>query len=204
MKRLPIALLSAAILVHPPAASAQDRGFVGALGGITFGTETSSIVGAQGGGRVTSQIVVFGELGRMQNVMPGEIQDQFDDLVELFELQTGSRITAELRVPAFYGLGGVRWSTGARVAPFVEVGAGVARLSADIEAEVDGIDVSDEIESFLDEDTVTEFLLALGGGVNARLSDRLRLDLGYRYTRIFTDDPAVNTSAIYGALKFWF
>ena len=41
-----LAAVLSVLLVLPAVTSAQDRGFVGALGGVTFGTQTSSIVGA--------------------------------------------------------------------------------------------------------------------------------------------------------------
>ena len=94
------------------------------------------------------------------------------------------------------------------VAPFVEGGMGFANLSVDLHAEIDGVDVSDQADDLLeDEDDdldATKFLLAFGGGLNARLAEQVRLDIGYRYTRIFTEDPVVNTSTIFAALKFWF
>jgi len=32
----------------------------------------------------------------------------------------------------------------------------------------------------------------------------VRLDIGYRFKRVFTEDPAVNTSEVFAAIKFWF
>jgi opacity protein-like surface antigen len=190
----------------PAAAQSQSRGFIGGLGGITFGTETSSVFAGQGGVRIARQLVVFGEIGRMQNVLPDEIQDQIDEFVRTFEAETGVDALLEAKVPAFYGLGGIRWSTDAPVSPFVEGGLGFANLSIDLHAEIDGVDVTDQAEALFEEEDLdaTKFLLAFGGGINARLAEQVRLDIGYRYTRIFTDDPAVNTSAVLAALKFWF
>ena len=203
-----VAVCALACAATPAVARAQNRGFIGGLGGLTFGTETSSVFAAQGGVRVASQLVVFGEVGRMQNVLPGEIQDQIDDFVRTFEAETGVDALLEAKVPAFYGMGGIRWSTDAPIAPFVEGAMGFANLSIDLHAEVDGVDVSDQADDLLeDEDDdldATKFLLAFGGGINARLAEQVRLDVGYRYTRIFTEDPVVNTSAVFAAIKLWF
>ena len=206
-RSLTLAVVCAAVIAATPAAAgAQNRGFVGGLGGITFGTETSSVFAAQGGVRIASQLVVFGEVGRMQNVLPGDIQDQIDEFVRIFEAETGVDVLLEAKVPAFYGMGGIRWSSDAPVAPFVEGGMGFANLSIDLHAEIDGVDVSDQADEVIEEDDLdeTKFLVAFGGGINARLAEQVRLDIGYRYTRIFTEDPAVNTSAVFAALKFWF
>ena len=206
-RSLTLALVCAAVIAATPAAArAQNRGFIGGLGGITFGTETSSVFAAQGGIRIASQLVVFGEAGRMQNVLPGDIQDQIDDFVRMFEAETGVDVLLEAKVPSFYGMGGIRWSSDAPFAPFVEGGMGFANLSLDLHAEIEGVDVSDQADEVIEEDDLdeTKFLVAFGGGVNARLAEQVRLDIGYRYTRIFTEDPAVNTSAVFAALKFWF
>jgi hypothetical protein len=189
-----------------PAAHAQEGAFVGGVAGITFASETSSVFAAQAGGRVARQLFVFGEFGRMQNVLPDDAQDDLDEAVEFLEDQLGTTVSLDVRVPAFYGLGGIRWSPADRIAPFLEAGVGFARLNIDLTAEIAGVDISDEVEDQLDSEDleVTEFLLALGGGLNARLTDRVRLDIGYRYNRVFTDDPTVTANMVYAAVKFWF
>ena len=204
--RLSIVAIFFVALAGVPSARAQDGGFVGGLAGITFASETSSVFAGQAGGRVARQLFVFGEFGRMQNVLPEEAQDDLDAAAEFLESQLGTTVELDVKVPAIYGLGGIRWSPDDRIAPFLEVGAGFARLNIDVKAEIAGIDVSDEVEDQLDTEDleVTEFLLAFGGGLNARLSERIRLDVGYRYNRVFTDDPTVNVNMVYAALKFWF
>src|SRR5690606_31841062 len=144
----------------------------------------------------------------MRNVLPKELQDDIDAMADLLSVAYGAPIDIRLSVPATYGFGGLRWTppTGV-VVPFIEGGVGVGRLSARVdEAEVLGVDFSDLVEAELDdEDTnATKFLLALGGGVTFRAARAVALDVGYRYTRIATDDPSVNTSMIYGALKVGF
>src|SRR5687768_12120395 len=51
----------AASAAGPTVAHAQNRAFVGGLGGVTFGTETSSVFAGQAGVRIARQLVVFGE-----------------------------------------------------------------------------------------------------------------------------------------------
>ena len=193
-------------LAGVPSAHAQNGAFVGGLAGITFASETSSVFAAQAGGRVARQLFVFGEFGRMQNVLPDEAQDDLDAAAAFLETQLGTTVDLDVRVPAIYGLAGIRWGPEDRIAPFLEAGVGFARLSVDLTAEVAGIDVTDEVEDQLQSEDleVTEFLLAFGGGLNARLTERMRLDVGYRYNRVFTDDPTVSVNMAYAALKFWF
>jgi hypothetical protein len=208
IRLLRLSTLAAALVgfTAVPSAQAQGGGFVGGLAGITFASESSSVFAGQAGGRVARQWFIFGEFGRMQNVLPEDAQDDLDEATEFLESQLGTTVDLDVRVPAIYGLAGIRWSPEDRIAPFLEAGAGFARLSVDLTAEIAGTDVTDEIEDQLDREDleVTDFLLAFGGGLNARLSERIRLDVGYRYNRVFTDDPEVTVSVAYAALKFWF
>ena len=104
-----VALIFAAV-AGVPSAHAQEGAFVGGVAGITFASETSSVFAAQAGGRVARQLFVFGEFGRMQNVLPDDAQDDLDDAVEFLEDQLGTTVSLDVRVPAFYGLGGICWS----------------------------------------------------------------------------------------------
>jgi opacity protein-like surface antigen len=195
----------------PAVASAQGtsapQGFVGGLGGVTFGTVTSAAVAGQGGVRIARDLYVIGEVGYMRNVLPKKIRDQFDDLVDEIENEAGVPVSLTVSIPAKYGFGGLRWSPSrGTVSPFVEGGVGVAHVSAKVdEAKVLGIDISRDVEDELGDDaSVTKLLVAVGGGMNARLSSTLSADIGFRYTRIATEEPAINSSLLYGALKIGF
>jgi opacity protein-like surface antigen len=195
----------------PAVASAQGtsapQGFVGGLGGVTFGTVTSAAVAGQGGVRIARDLYVIGEVGYMRNVLPKKIRDEFDDLVDEIENEAGVPVSLTVSIPAKYGFGGLRWSPSrGTVSPFVEGGVGVAHVSAKVdEAKVLGIDISRDVEDELGDDaSVTKLLVAVGGGMNARLSSTLSADIGFRYTRIATEEPAINSSLLYGALKIGF
>src|SRR5688572_27193570 len=127
------------------------------------------------GGRVSFDVVpavqVFGEFGRLGNVMP--------PLAETGLAFTRLGLTAS----AFYGEGGVRLLAAPRsaVSPYVEATAGVAHLrfgatglgsTADalIRAALDLVDTSDP-------------LYGVGGGVMLQ-GGPLRFDVGYRYKYI--------------------
>ena len=208
-------------------AAAQDpppRMFAGGLGGVTFGTETSSAIAGQFGIRVARDFFVIGEFGRMQNVLPDEVADQVPLAEEFFEAVVGIPLNIELKTPALYAFGGVRWQQSRRrIAPFAEAGVGFAHLTGDIK--VNGLEIEDLIEEFVGDigdvfdlddvinRTANEFLLTFGGGVNIGLTRTVSVDAGYRFTRIFTEEftqlldaeiPAPNTSMVYGAVKFLF
>ena len=102
---------------------------------------------------------------------------------------------------------GVRYARpGARVTPFLEAGADVGRVSIKVdEISVFGLDLDDLTDDEIgDEGNFTEFLFAIGGGVNVPIADRTSVDVGYRFTRILMEDPTVNTSMVYAAFQFGF
>lgn len=207
--RLRMAAIAAAAFMTMSATPAlAQSGFVGGLGGLTFGTVSSGAVAGQAGVRVAPALLVIGEVGYMRNVLPKELQDDIEDLATLLALGYGAPVDLEISAPTTYVFGGLRWSPPAGiVVPFVEGGVGVGHVSVRVDkAEVLGIDFRGLIEDELDdEDTnATKMLVALGGGVTVRAARLVALDFGYRYTRIATDDPSVNTSMIYGALKVGF
>jgi opacity protein-like surface antigen len=194
-------------------AAAQDppgpRMFAGGLAGVTFGTETSSAIAGQFGVRVARDLFVIGEFGRMQNVLPDEVADQLPLAEEFLEGILGLPVNIEIKAPALYGFGGVRWAqSGRRIAPFAEAGLGFAHLTGDLK--VNGVDIENILEEFgadfgdVSDLSTNEFLLAFGGGVNIGLTPTMSVDAGYRFTRIFTEESAPNTSMVYGAVKFLF
>jgi hypothetical protein len=211
--RLAIALVGLVGLMVPSQAVAQDgpKGFVGGLGGLTFGTVTSGAVAGQAGARIAPDLFVIGEVGYMRNVLPSDVRDDIDLLVDLLVLETGVPAEMTVSIPNTYGFGGIRWSPDrGSVSPFVEGGVGFGRISMKVDsAEVLGIDFSDFVQKIIEDEVggslrATKFLLALGGGLTARVSETLGVDVGYRYTRIATGDPAVNASMVYGAVKVAF
>ena len=207
-----LVLAVAAGIARP--AAAQDRAFVGGMGGVTFNTVSGGIFAGQGGVHIGGGLFVIGEVGRAQNVLPKELADQLDDAAEFIEAQVGLPVNLSLDVPATYAFGGIRWVAPGerRVRPFVEGGAGMAHLVADIDVSVGGLPVPIGEIGDLDDLglTTNEFLLALGGGVNIGLTRAVSLDVGYRYLRVFVEDqdvaevPGVNTSAIYAGIKIGF
>lgn len=187
-------------------AQSAERGSVYVRGGLTFGTETSSVVAGGAAFNVTPAIQVFGEVGRAQNVMPSSFKDDLDTAISALSVYYGVPMTMDIKVPAFYGLGGVRYvvPVAGKVHPFVEGGLGVASLSYDIEAKVMGVDVSEDVEDAMDLSSESKLLIAIGGGVSADLTASLQLDAGYRFMHVNVDEPTINTSAIYAGLRYKF
>jgi hypothetical protein len=206
-----VLLGTAFLLTTATGAAAQGasspRAFVGGLGGLTFGTATSSAIAGQVGVRISRDLFVIGEVGRMWDVTPSEVSDDIETGIDFLE-QQGIPVNLEFSVPAFYSFGGIRWAqSGRRINPFVEGGVGFARLTGEVSGTIGGVNVDDFLEEFdaeLGDFATNEVLIAFGGGANISLTPSVSVDAGYRYTHIFVDDPSVNTSMVYAAVKIHF
>jgi hypothetical protein len=187
-----------------PASAQNERGFVRGLGGVTFGTaETSAIYGGGGGLAIGPGLQITGEFGRIEDVLPAELKDALALVSALLSLQLGLPVTFDATAPTYYGLAGVRYSVPrGRLRPFAEAQGGLAHITFDVDATVAGIDVSRELEDEAGIASGDDFLLGLGGGIVVMFTDRVGFEAGYRYGRIFTDDPAININAVYGAIHF--
>jgi len=207
MKHFMAAALVLAASVVPAQAQSAPAGFVRGFGGVSFLTETGGVFGFSAGAHVTRSIDVFGDLGRITNMLPRKIQEDVDAAARQFGSFYGAPLTIDLQAPGLYGLGGVRFShtTAQRFTVFVEAGAGAARGTSDITAVAGGINVSTQVTAVLNlKESVTEPLMALGGGIGIPLGSRLTLDLGYRFMRIYTQDPRIDTATMTAGVNWSF
>jgi hypothetical protein len=130
------------------------------------------------GGRVSVEVApavqVFGEFGRLGNVMP--------PLVDIGLAFTRVDLTAS----AFYGEGGVRLLAAPRsaVSPYVEGTLGVAHLN--LGARGLGTTTDALIRAALNLVDTRDPLFGVGGGILMRAGP-LNVDLGYRFKRIVSN-----------------
>jgi opacity protein-like surface antigen len=176
------------------------------LGGVTFTGATGGIFSGAVGAGVGHHVVIFGEFGRITNVIPGEIKDALDQL--LTDEAGGSAISLNVKFPATYGLGGARFviKTKGHVQPFIEAGGGVAHVTVSVALSIDGEDFSQELRDFLSENgdaslSTTQGLIMVGGGITFRMSAHTNVDVGYRLMHIITD-VSTNSNAVYAALTW--
>lgn len=131
------------------------------------------------GGRVSLDVVpavqVFGEFGRIGNVLPGIVALPLRFL------------PVDVRVSAFYGEGGVRLLAAPRspVTPYVEGTAGVANLS--FGARGLGATTDALVRAALNLVDTRDPMLGAGGGLLIR-GGPVHVDAGYRYKRILPND----------------
>jgi opacity protein-like surface antigen len=170
------------------AAQAQEKGYVQGVSGLTFQSETSTLMGGEIGFNVTPDLVIYGQGGRMLNVLPKSVQNDLDFASQVLTLATGQRWAFDGKVRATYFGGGAKYliPTGSGIRPYVLGGVGLAKLKGSI-TEVDLGDYLDILvdEGLIDEDDVKadEFSYEFGGGVSVPVSV-IQLDFGYRFMKI--------------------
>jgi len=184
MHKVFILLSLAGVCALPSTAGAQTRTpappakmSIQGFGGLTFGN--SSFVGGTSFGStfggtlafdLTPNIQAIGEFGRMSDIKP--------PLFNLLEFTP-----ADLRIPAWYGEGGVRFIAAphSAVRPYGEATAGFARLSTDIDGF--GGTAYEIVETGLGYFNRTEPMFGVGGGIVFQ-GGPITVDVGYRYKRI--------------------
>jgi hypothetical protein len=184
--------------------STSPTWFVGGLGGVTFTAVTSGAVAGQVGRRIGPNLFFIGEVGRMPNVMPKEIDAMIDDLLDQVDSGIAANISLNISAPLSYGFFGGRWvPLGSSLSPFVEGGIGAAKVSLKLgRVELFGVDLRDQVLDAIGPTTsVTDFLTTIGFGVTGRVAASAAIDAGYRYTHVATARPDVTSSMLYAAVK---
>lgn len=196
-----------------------ERGYL--LGSGAFDSSSASLAGsatslksgsgsAQAGVRVARHVLLFGEVGRFRDLEPAGVQATVNTAVASLATNQGLDVTGTTRMPAMYGLGGVRiqGSLRSRVTPYALAGFGAARLtpsarfaytdgtlpSADpsLPGPAVGSNVTPQLiaaGSFVQPAPSSAFMFALGGGAQINVARHLIADVGYRYSRIAADTP---------------
>jgi opacity protein-like surface antigen len=202
------ALVIVGLLVLPSSARAQERGFASGLGAVTFGTVAGSTFAGRAGVTVSPNLMVFGEFGRMTDVLPTSDQTTINNNAALVTSADGTVATVGGHMPANYGIGGVRVSGNmmGRVTPYAEGSFGFAHMMNELTATLGATDVSSQVLTtpLTMTTSQTNPLMMLGGGVSIAAGKRSAVDVGYTYSRIFAPDQGIYTGHIYGALRVGF
>jgi opacity protein-like surface antigen len=186
------------LLVFPAVAAAQERGYVQGLAGVARGVETDSVYGGIGAWRIGDRLEIFGEVARLRNALGPDLRDRLAAIEtairDAIAAQFGTTfpVAFEPRVPVWYGLGGVRVRGPAvgRLSTYLEGGLGAARLDPQVHLTINGEPLDAEaaaITGLGDERQQLEFIAGGGGGVAFQVWRRIRIEGGYRYTRLFGD-----------------
>jgi hypothetical protein len=208
--RIVLTSLTAALMVATVATPAAAQTpppphpfVIHAEAGLTFGGPTGALFGAGAGVDIAAVpgLTVFGEVGRLTNIMNSDLQDLVDELAGVDESDE-----FDISLPTVYGLGGARFTvpTNGPLGVFVEGGIGVGRVGIDVTLVIDGVDVSDDLEDELDEQDITEPstepLFFVGGGLSYPVTPRADITGGLRLTRIAAGDGITKPAIYVGVL----
>lgn len=198
-------------MVWAAPAVAQPGPAVQAVGGVSFGTATDGVYAGAASVPVSRRLRVFGELGQIRDAVSDDLNQELDSqsaaIRSTVNATFGTSVPVEYdaRVRAWYGMAGLRadLSANGRWTPYLEVGGGMARLEPDISLRIAGDRIDPallRLSSVPEEHS--EFLAAAGAGVAFLPFAHIRVEAGYRFTRIF-GDPA-NLNRVHVAIGFVF
>jgi hypothetical protein len=193
-------VLGSMCLVVP--VSAWGQAHLQLLGGVTrTAAQDPFFAGSLG---VRLKFIEFDvEAGRFNNILPRGVLDALNDL----QRDRGLPVEAIASVPATYAFAALRIIPGiGGIRPFVQAGAGMARLSPRIDISVQGIDFGD-VFGLTSLGSRTEPMAVAGAGLRIG-GRRAHLEAGYRYVVVFTDfrgfnarnDIVTYANVIYGAI----
>jgi opacity protein-like surface antigen len=193
-------MLLVAAFALPAAAGAQEapKGYLVGSIGSARSAETDSAYAGLGAWRLNDRVHLFGEVGRLRNAIGDDLEAQLADAEESIRAYNERAFHGEFpvvfepRVPAWYGLGGVRVSgpSAGVLSTFLEGGAGTARLDPQVHLTINGERLDNEaaaITGLREGRQQLEFLAGAGGGVAVQAWKRIRVEGGYRYMRLFGD-----------------
>lgn len=196
LSAVPAAAQAPAALTRGPS---NGRLFIGGSAGVGGAGKTSALAGGEFAFHLTDRIDVFGEGLGLQDLVTRPRRALATAVGTALAASQGRAVSSSIKVPAFYGGGGIRimFRNAGRVHPFVTVGGGMARLTLKPAFVLGGSDVTASLSQYgvtLGTDlSGTLMKPAVNGGVGVRtIHDRWYLDGGLRLTRVFTDDPRIN------------
>ena len=204
------------LVLLPGAAVAQDapRGYIQGMGGVAMAEETDSVYAGLGAWRVNDWVHVFGEVGRLRNALGEDLGARLSAAEATIrannqaQFNTAFPVVFEALVPTWYGLGGVRFRgpSAGRVSSYLEGGLGGARLDPQVRLTINGERLDNEAAAIVglgDNRQQLEFIAGGGAGVALQVWRRIRVEGGYRYMRIFSDDK-ININRAHAALGWTF
>ena len=203
-----------ALLMAWPAAAQEPKGYVAGTVGVAKTVETDSAYAGLGAWRVRGRWHVFGEVGRLRNAIGDSLTEQARAVeaeiraTHLIVFHDEFDVEFDVRVPTWYGFGGVR-ATGpsrGRLSTYVEGGGGSARLDPQASLTINGERLDSEANALLglgENSQELAFLAGGGAGAAVQVWKRIRVEGGYRYMRLFGDaETNIHQFRIGGGWRF--
>jgi opacity protein-like surface antigen len=176
-------------------------------GGVSFGNESSGVIGVEGDWAATRKLTIFAELGHAGNVTPGFTNDS----AEFVAGAIGTSV--DVKSPTTYFDVGVKYllpTFAARYQPYAGIAFGVAHVTRDSTFSVNGSDLSEDqllndygVQLGADlADSTNRAATTILLGVQRSLGERYGVDVAYRYshlsakTDLIEDDKGTNMSSL--------
>lgn len=211
MKRiLVLCVLTLCASVSPVRAQVTDDGYVQGNVGASTGKRVGALIAAEGGAALGAKVEIFAELGWMTNLQPATLATSADTIAAFLQTSTGQAATYSADSPTLFGSLGARYFFGGTtgIRPYALASVGFARIDQRVHFALAGSDVTSRLGDLgvtLGQDldgALTKATVGAGAGVLVPFRS-LQLDLGYRYTRIFTS-AGTNANRIYGGVRYRF
>lgn len=182
----------------------ETRVYVGAIVGATFGNKTGTVFGAEAGIKFMDTFEIFVEGGRMTDVTTSGTQDAANKIGSFLSSLGKGTATWSVTTPINYGAVGGRYLffVSDKIEPYVAVSVGMANVERKASFSLNGSDVTGSLSSYnvqLGTDLSgksNKFMTTLGGGVRITVN-RVLIDGGVRYGRIFTSPEGTNVFRIH-------
>src|SRR5712692_8682111 len=102
--RVVVSVATAIVLMATPSFAQTERGYVEGAGGFASSPDTTSgdVLG-EIGVRIAPHLLVFGDIGRFQNLQPSAIQPSVDLTTATLSASQGVTVVGTGRVPVSYG-----------------------------------------------------------------------------------------------------
>ena len=211
MKKILFGAGLVAVLAWPAMSAAQHRAFVGLFVGGTIGNEGGGAYGGAFGVRATDRITIFGEFGRLTNLLPKSAADEIQTVAARVAATLGGSASPIAKTRTNYGLVGGRVRTDflRGVETFIELGAGMGRVSTDLTVALRGSetaqgDISHLVSTPFTSARTTKPVMTIGGGIVLDVTSRTSVEAGIGYLRVFTNSPALGAARIYGTYRVGF
>jgi opacity protein-like surface antigen len=210
-------ILTIVVTLVASAAYAQEpRGYIEGSGGLSRMTgATSGAVNGEVGVKLSSNLVVFGNIGDLRDLHWSSLQTSVDGTVSSLAANNGLTATSTTKVPTWYTMGGARlqFPNHSTVTPYVFGGIGFAQLRPSVRfAYQDGAllsgdtgtvgqDITSDVVSnglFTLPTSSTHVMLRTGGGVQVPIAKHLMGSVGYSVSRIAADTPIHTQDVTFG------
>jgi hypothetical protein len=183
--RVPLPGPTTAIPTRQPIGDAPRR--ILGMGGLSMGPHRTMALGGQFSMRVSRRLEMILEGGQLADVLPPSIRDEADRIAGVLSQVGGDTVRADARVPAMYGIGGMRFTTGGpgAVRPYVEGHAGFAQLTPQVSFIRRGQDITRSVAGAAFQTDSSNLLFGVTGGVVISVGGPATIDLGYRFVRAY-------------------